>query len=491
MLVLKCALPLCVLFLCAAGDASQGVCDNKKCSAFFLESLDYAKAAKRCEVTGGAVYDVGIWGNIALSLPHGHFWIKAAPVAVRATDSCWSAEVTSEGVRLNNRTCGDTLDGIVCQYTSTCKALITDEAALVNYTSVWVYERQTMFPPGTVAVVRAPDHLPISKHLCAGTQWMRAPWNCEVMNGGCEHQCSMHTCSCPRGHILLHNKFTCKEDPCATCTGLCVETGGKFECRCEDGFKLGPEGSCVDVDECVEDRTLCPDEGEECVNTEGSYKCTCQEGELCEEEFCSKCEHYCDKVQMRCTCGRGFRVDPQDPTKCEEFCDERDCPADCPSPNTCYCPQGYIQDQRDTGTVCTDIDECDEDAHCEHHCNNTWGSYFCVCEEGFQLEEDEHSCVPLEPLQVSGQLRPTAASILPTALPFYVKTGSILGITVFALLCAALLYFLVHKMFIYCTKIQFYSLKQDMEIFTLQQVSTETYKRLSHDWPFRNDCHRL
>lgn len=494
------ALLLCVLFLCAAGEAPRGICEDTRCRAVFFETADFAEAERRCQDTGGTLYKIGLGHSLAsLRLPHGLFWTASESAA---SDSyCRSARVTSEMVTIGIRTtCTDRLNGTLCQYTSTCRALLPREGAHVNYTIAWGFEGQTVFPPGTLAMVHVPDHPPISKHICAGTQWLRAPWNCEVMAGGCEHECSkpQQMCTCPAGQSLHHNNFTCTEDPCATCSHSCVKVGEQWECRCREGFKLGSGGDCVDVDECSEDRTLCSGPGEACENKEGSYECMCQEdydlldGVCVDSSICFDCEHICDEVQgeFRCGCLKGFRVDPQDPTKCEEFCSEQDCPAKCPSPGQCYCPPGYIQDQRDRETVCTDIDECELTAACEHHCNNTYGSFFCTCEEGFQLE-DRHHCVPLEPLQVLGQSRPTAASVQPTALPSYVKTGSILGITVFALLCAALLYLLLYRLFTYCTRAQFYSLKRDMDIFTLQQVSTETYKRLSHDWQCRNDCHRL
>uniref|UniRef100_A0A8C6V2U9 EGF-like domain-containing protein n=1 Tax=Neogobius melanostomus TaxID=47308 RepID=A0A8C6V2U9_9GOBI len=362
------ALPLCVLFLCAAGDAPRGVCVDTKCYAFFFESADSAEAKTRCQNSGGTLYDVGQWGNIALTLPLGHFWIKAPHTAGPASERCRSAVVTSEIVRFEDRACTDRLDGIVCQYTSTCRALPHSKAEHVNYTTAWGFEGQTLFPPGTVAVVHVPDHPPISKHLCAGPQWMRAPWACEVMNGGCERGCTKpHVCSCPAGLILHHNKYTCTEDPCATCTHLCVEVGGKQECRCREGFKLGPRGDCVDIDECSVDRTLCSGYGEACKNNEGSYECTCQDDyelvdEVCvDTTLCFDCEHECEEVQGQL------------------------------SPKQCYCPQGYIQDERDTGTVCTDIDECEEEAQCEYHCVNTFGGFFCECEEGFQA----HSYLPV------------------------------------------------------------------------------------------------
>ena len=39
----------------------------------------------------------------------------------------------------------------------------------------------------------------------------------------------------------------------------------------------------------------------------------------------------------------------------------------------------------------TDIDECDLGI-CEQDCNNTNGSYYCTCREGYYLGNDNRSC---------------------------------------------------------------------------------------------------
>ena len=41
----------------------------------------------------------------------------------------------------------------------------------------------------------------------------------------------------------------------------------------------------------------------------------------------------------------------------------------------------------------SDIDECVQGlAECSQRCNNTIGSYFCTCMDGYELESDNHTC---------------------------------------------------------------------------------------------------
>ena len=40
-----------------------------------------------------------------------------------------------------------------------------------------------------------------------------------------------------------------------------------------------------------------------------------------------------------------------------------------------------------------DIDECKRsNGECDHHCNNTNGSYYCSCNDGYSLGKDNLSC---------------------------------------------------------------------------------------------------
>lgn len=44
---------------------------------------------------------------------------------------------------------------------------------------------------------------------------------------------------------------------------------------CDDGFR-GDGYSCIDIDECTEDSTLC--ENGHCLNYPGSFRCECEMG---------------------------------------------------------------------------------------------------------------------------------------------------------------------------------------------------------------------
>ena len=46
-----------------------------------------------------------------------------------------------------------------------------------------------------------------------------------------------------------------------------------------------------------------------------------------------------------------------------------------------------------TSTFSIDINECSDGYHsCEQMCNNTKGSYHCLCFDGYELNGDGYSC---------------------------------------------------------------------------------------------------
>lgn len=475
---------LVLVLLCGLEDSvlcHRGLCAGDRCFALFQDPGDFAGAQKSCKDSGGQLL-ISDPDHVQRILPiSGSFWLQLNRTDRSPEDVCPSVSVSrGRNVSVSWRPCRDPLSGFLCQYAleEPCGVLWAGARAQVKYTSHLDFdvEDSETFPQGTIATAtQLGGKYPDSKHVCFSGDWVPAPWSCEVLRGGCDHDCTstaptVHRCTCPAGRTLHQNSITCTGDPCREdpCTGEgeeCDVTQGGYNCTCKDGF-LREEGVCVDVSVCL------------------------------------KCEHLrCDKHNgvYTCVCRDGFRVSPHDPTKCEVICTGRDCPATCVlndnNLHQCFCPDGYIQDvpdSRNSTPFCTDINECDTEP-CEHKCENVYGGYRCLCDDGFTLHDDEYTCVPVEEDQDDGSgstppYPPTPAGARPAAVPSYIKTGSVLGITVFMALCGALLYFLIRNAVKRCGTFELSALKPaDIDIYYLQQVSTESYKRFSFDRQFRNN----
>lgn len=509
----------------AAVLGQRGHCSGNLC--FFQVSDEFQGAKKACEDSGGQLVAFKSEDEITtltdlLSGLSGRYWLRntdrTRKEAAEGLQNCPAVSVTTgQNVTQSWAPCRDKLNGFLCGFDGVC-SLLQAEDTQVTYTALKNFEivNSETLPPGTTAVVgKAGSTHPDSVHLCFFTMWIRAPWKCEVQRGGCNHNCSSATttCTCPAGHVLHPNNITCTRHPCPDCAQGCQKQGDM--CQCDPGYTVAPDGnSCVEENGCAD---LCTAEGEECVNIQGNFECTCKEGFLEEDgvcvnvTICELCEHMdCQKFSgvYQCVCRKGFRVSPKDPTKCEQHCTERDCVARCiPNPVLkkrdmlqCSCPDGYVLDIRNGTYFCTDINECEDKKMCDHKCENVYGGYRCLCNEGYKLE-GEDKCVPLEeeeeedgsgstPLYFRSAVTPVSPHSV--SLPPYIKTGSVLGITVFLVLCVVLLYFLVRNASKRCGRFKLSTFKHpDIDIFYLQQVTTETYKRLSFDKQLKNDSQTL
>lgn len=518
------ALLSCVLLLCTLREAvlsRSGRCSGNLC---FFENLgDFQVSERECKALSGDLFrfkpedDMKALTSLLSGLV-GKYWVHRA-------ENCSAVSVEKgRAVAESREPCSNKVNGFLCKLSVGCSRLQTPRGAEVTYTTHTGFDvtDSETFPPGVTAETKkAGGKYPDSRHLCGSDSWLQAPWGCEVMGGGCEHNCNgtPATCTCPEGYIIHANNINCTADPCANCKHRCQKEGDSYVCVCEKGYRLAKDGkSCVDVNECEEDNP-CTGEGEECINTQGGYSCECrydfveEDGKCINISICDKCEHMdCrkDNGVYKCFCKKGYRVTDKDPTKCEIDCNERDCPATCiqnTDPNRkdldhCLCPEGYVRDTRDNTTICTDINECDSQQMCDHKCENTFGGYRCLCNEGFTLEGVDRCVKEQDEDDGSGSSAPfippdstpasTPASSQPAALPSYIKTGSVLGISLFMVVCVALLYFVARSVSKHCKALNIYSFKHpDIDIFYLQQVTTETYKRLSFDKQIRNDSQRL
>ncbi|XP_031152044.1 epidermal growth factor-like protein 6 isoform X1 [Sander lucioperca] len=165
---------------------------------------------------------------------------------------------------------------------------------------------------------------------------------CGLKPRPCEHRCmntyGSYKCYCLNGYTVMldgscANSMTCS---IAHCQYGCEEVQGEIRCLCPSaGLQLAQDGrTCVDIDECVTGKNLCP-YNRQCVNTFGSYFCKCQDG-----------------YDLK-----------------------------------------YVDGKYD----CVDLDECTAGTHkCSHHavCVNTQGSYKCRCKSGFRGNGFECSVKP-------------------------------------------------------------------------------------------------
>ncbi|XP_023260001.1 nephronectin-like [Seriola lalandi dorsalis] len=138
--------------------------------------------------------------------------------------------------------------------------------------------------------------------------------------------------------------------------GKCV---GPDKCLCSRGYK-GPLCD-EDVNECGLPERPC---SQRCMNTHGSYRCYCEPGYMLSADgyTCSR-EAACSSLrcQLGCQMERGGAV-------------------------YCLCPPG-LHLAADNKT-CEDVDECQRDADVcplQQTCRNTFGSFVCVCRDGFVM----------------------------------------------------------------------------------------------------------
>ncbi|XP_009468223.1 PREDICTED: LOW QUALITY PROTEIN: latent-transforming growth factor beta-binding protein 4-like [Nipponia nippon] len=141
---------------------------------------------------------------------------------------------------------------------------------------------------------------------------------------------------------------------CAECYQACGRCTGPEDSsclRCKRGWVLH-EHRCIDIDECGTEMAHCR-ANQFCVNTEGSYEC-----------------RDCSTACIGCM-GAG-------PARCKK------------------CNKGYWRD----GAKCLDVDECasTEEPVCtgaQEVCENTEGSYRCVCARGYVRQDGQ--CVEDKP----------------------------------------------------------------------------------------------
>ncbi|XP_053976944.1 uncharacterized protein LOC128875412 isoform X1 [Hylaeus volcanicus] len=156
----------------------------------------------------------------------------------------------------------------------------------------------------------------------------------------------------------------------ASCDHVCRDYDGKPRCFCYKGYRL--EGNlCIDVDECEDNKGGCE---HKCVNTPGSFHCECPKGmKLRQDRFTCR-----DINECLLNNGHGPCQDT-----CRNTIGGYECSCD-GLQDTVLSPDNH---------TCQDSGPCsDNNAGCSHTCLSTKGRVFCLCPDGFVLEDDWKTC---------------------------------------------------------------------------------------------------
>ncbi|XP_031151354.1 thrombomodulin-like isoform X1 [Sander lucioperca] len=497
-------------------EPNSGFCIGTQCFTVFQEPSDFTAAQTQCSDQGGHLMTVRSTVShdilsILLGNSTGRFWIglhltSGCPDAAAALkgfqwvtkdsvsdwfnwapsfdSSCSSHRCVSvspeDDLKWIQEPCEEDVDGFLCEYSFSdpCKDLTVADGETVTYRTPMgiVGEDLLSLPPGSTAI-RMPAK---TKYICFSEQWLQAPWSCEIHLGGCEYKCAVTpnnvpSCYCPPGQTINPaNKVTCEasaDDPCLPlrCAHACYKKGDSYACMCDHGFKLARDGrSCTDFTDC-RDKRKCPGENFKCVSVTEGFQCVCKDGYKMRGGLCvdvdecasAPCEHRCANSPggYTCSCDDGYKEDPKSSNKCILHCGKEECAAEC-DPNDqfqCFCPEGYILEEREGHSFCIDLDECSSD-NCDQGCKNTFGSYVCTCYAGYKLVE-EFRCVKRSEgdgdtdggLEGSGAgttpNMPTVSAAPypePTRQPSVVTVGGLVGIIVCTVFVIVLVVCLAH-----------------------------------------------
>jgi len=203
------------------------------------------------------------------------------------------------------------------------------------------------------------------------------PWALSS-NGSCianQSSCSGNLCNvsgvlfCRNGTTLING--TCQAWCSSTCPDFCDWSNGTFRCNCEKiaGFELTNNGQTCSVCDSnsygvgCRQRSLCQfgTRNAQAVNETGSCNCSSNyQGTFCDKLI--------DRCAVTSVCNSATQDCKSDPSNGAAICS---------------CQDGFTGN----ATLCIDSDECNSDVSpCDPDsstCNNTFGSYVCICKSGY------------------------------------------------------------------------------------------------------------
>ncbi|KAH3888381.1 hypothetical protein DPMN_012414 [Dreissena polymorpha] len=200
-----------------------------------------------------------------------------------------------------------------------------------------------------------------------------------------ESQCKEGEFQCDYGQCI-NSKWVC--DGQRDCEDLSDEWNCNVT-RCGAGmFQCGSNTSrdCIDLSKRCNQVRDCPDNSDEdkCVYSEcqfGQFRCNNGQcignSKVCDTQ--SDCSDFSDEThcQWTVTCA-------EKNGGCDQLCEQKAHGA------RCVCNHGFILSQ--DGHSCFDVDECTLFSPCSHNCKNTLGSFECSCSMGYVLKPDGKGC---------------------------------------------------------------------------------------------------
>ena len=241
---------------------------------------------------------------------------------------------------------------------------------------------------------------------------------CQNLIGGYECKCNaVDNSSCDSVNPCDSSNNTCDQNM------TCIAVGMEHYCVCPDGYTEDENGTaCVDVDECINPQFYgsC-DNNADCVNLNGSFECKCRSGFFQSGDACFEIDE-CEKTITQSVAGR-----------------LEECKAGvCASTETCIFSNSSRDSRKDTNTtlVCACDDNDNQKIDCieaivrviqsgknfttvisipwfatantssntninnrtfhnctgKAICKNTAGSYECICQKGYQIDDGGWTC---------------------------------------------------------------------------------------------------